>query len=40
MRVRNEPVDLVDEVAKAAGVRCHVVGAASLIPCDGGEAFL
>jgi hypothetical protein len=40
MRVRGEPFDLAREVAEAAGVRCHVAGAATLIACDDAEAFL
>jgi hypothetical protein len=36
MRVRN----VAQEVAEAAGVRCHVVAGATLIACDEAEAFL
>lgn len=39
MRVRTDPFDLVHEIAQRAGIRFHLIGGATLIPCDDAAPF-
>ncbi len=40
MRVRRDPFDLSHEVARAAGIACHLDTGATLIACEAAMRFL